>query len=145
MFENFSMNIELVDKNAKMPTRAHDTDAGLDLYTPTKFIVKAGEDILIPLGIKMEFTDGYAFIIKEKSGIATKKKLDIGASVVDSSYRGIVHCHLFNNGYLDMHFDVGDKVAQGIVVPVWCGYPKQVQMIDNDTKRGKGGFGSSGK
>lgn len=145
MFEDFYLNVELLNEDAKIPTRANDTDAGLDFYTPLDIIIRPQNDKLIPLDIKVEFPNGYALIVKEKSGIATKKKCSIGACVIDSEYRGNCMIHLFNFGHERVFFKKGDKIAQGIIVPVWTGQPKLVEKIFIDTDRGEGGFGSTGK
>ena len=145
MFKNFNLKIELVDHNAKMPTRGTAESAGLDLYTPYALSIEPGTDILIPLGLKVEFPKGFAMVVVEKSGIATKKKMDLGAKLIDSDYRGICHVHLFNNGSDVVTFDAGDKVAQAIIVPVWTGQPIEVDSVNSDTERGAGGFGSTGK
>lgn len=144
-FKEFCLNIELLSENAKMPTRAHSQDAGLDLYSPEEFTIYPLEDLLIPLDIRVEFPDDYALIVKEKSGVATKLKLDIGACVIDSGYRGNCHVHLFNNSKIRVHIEKHQKIAQMIVVPVWTGQPTQVDKIRTDTERSTGGFESTGK
>lgn len=138
------LEIELIDENAKMPTRGTEESAGLDFYTPIDLVIKPRQDVLVPLGLRMKFPKGWAMIFKEKSGIATKKKIDIGACVIDSDYRGIPHAHLINNSDEIVEFKTGDKVVQGIMVQVWLGMPIQVTKIDEDTQRGAGGFGSTG-
>ena len=68
------------------------------------------------------------------------------AQVIDSDYRGNIMVHLWNHSKTQtLYFDKGDKVAQGVVVPVWTGVPKQVESISTETERGEGGFGSTGK
>ena len=146
MFKDFKLEVELLSEDAKMPTRAHSSDAGLDLYTPIDFEIAPQSDKLVPLDIRVRFPKGYGMNIKEKSGIATKKKLDIGACLIDSSYRGNCHVHLFNNSTItSAKFNKGDKVAQAIIVPVWDGQPVQVEKIEIETARGTGGFGSTGE
>ncbi len=143
MFEDFNLEIELIHKNAKMPTRANFGDAGLDFYTPEDIKIKPRSDVLIPLGLKTRFPEGYVLIFKEKSGISVKKKLDIGACVIDSGYRNIVHAHLFNNSDEEVEFKTGDKVIQGLIMPVWAGLPIKVNKIEDITQRNQGGFGST--
>jgi dUTP pyrophosphatase len=145
IFDNFYFNVELLSENAKMPTRANEGDAGLDFYTPINIVINPISDCLIPLDIKVEFPKGFVLVIKEKSGIATKKKLSIGAAVIDCFYRGNCHIHLFNHSNDYVSFAKGDKIAQGIVIPIWDGQPNQVDFISIDTERSIGGFGSSGK
>lgn len=137
-------------RDVKSPNRAHETDAGIDFFVPNDFeavTLKPGEDVLIPSGVKVIVPRGFAMIFKEKSGVAVKKKLTCGASVVDSDYRGEVHLHLFNNGTVDQTIMPGDKIVQGVVVPVsLC----ELELVSEDdyamdsTKRGEGGFGSTG-
>lgn len=273
IFKDFYLNIKLEDEDAKLPIRAHNTDAGMDVFATENYTILPGKDCLMPLGWKCEFPEGYALIVKEKSGRAVKDKLDVGACidgntlvltqdglipakevteptmvlsylleksvymfkkcdgfrvsnktetlkltfmdgsilrcskdhklftnkgwvkaedinselvitlagntelkykefdgikevystnvedyhnyvseggfvnhncVIDSSYRGIVHVHLFNNGSEPVFIEKGQKVAQMVVVPIWNGNPKQVNKLDENTSRGAGGFGSTG-
>lgn len=65
--------------------------------------------------------------------------------VIDSQYRGELVVHLFNLSDKEVRFDAGDKIVQGVVLPVWGGLPTLVDEIHMDTERGTGGFGSSGK
>lgn len=137
-------------RDVKSPTRAHATDAGIDFFVPNDFegvTLKPGEDVCIDSGVKVIVPEGHALIFKEKSGVALKKKLTCGASVVDSDYRGVVHLHLFNNGLTDQTIEAGDKIVQGVVVPVNLCSLKEVtdeEYSVNETERGEGGFGSSG-
>ena len=138
-------------REVKNPVRGHDTDAGIDFFIPEDFketVLIPGEDILIPAGIKVIVPKGYALIFKEKSGVATKKKLTIGACVVDSDYRGEVHLHLFNNGNEEVTLLAGDKIVQGLVVPISLCKPVEISSEEytnyEDTERGQGGFGSTG-
>lgn len=137
--------------DVKSPVRGHDTDAGIDFFVPEDFgavTLEPGQDILIDAGIRVVVPKGYALIFKEKSGIATKRKLTIGASVVDSDYRGNVHFHLFNNGTELQMIEAGDKITQGLVVPVSLCQAEEVssEVYEEycNTERGEGGFGSTG-
>jgi len=137
-------------KEVKSPVRGHPTDAGIDFFVPEDFTTRAlipGEDVLIDSGIKVIVPEGYALIFKEKSGVAVKKKLTIGAAVVDSDYRGVVHFHLFNNGTETQTINAGDKIIQGLVVPVMLWDMEEISEDDYNaynTVRGAGGFGSTG-
>lgn len=137
-------------RDVKDPIRAHRTDAGIDFFIPNDFeevTLKSNEDVLIDSGIKVIVPEGYALIFKEKSGVAVKKKLTIGAAVVDSDYRGVVHFHLFNNGLEPVTLCPGDKIIQGLLIPIAL---DELELISNDdysiyeTDRGEGGFGSTG-
>lgn len=144
-FKDFELQIELVDDNATMPTRATEGDVGLDFYTPIDVVIEPMQDALIPLGIKTSFPTGYGLIFMEKSGVSVNKKCDVLAKVIDPGYRGIVHAHLFNNSNKQVFFKKGDKVVQGVVMPVWTGIPTKVESVINNSERGEGGFGSTGK
>lgn len=144
MFKDFKLKIKLEDGGI-MPKRANPTDAGLDFFSPNNYNIPIGGDILIPLQIRTDFNDGYALIIKEKSGVAVKRKLSVGACVIDSSYTGIIHAHLFNHSNNEVHIERGDKIVQGIIIPVWLGNPILIDNIDKITSRGTGGFGSTGE
>lgn len=138
------MRVKKLHENAIVPQRAHDTDAGLDLFCIENCVIMNGKDAIIKTGISIALPDGWFAIVKEKSGLSTKKKLTVGACVIDSSYRGEVLIHLFNNDpELPVGFEIGDKIAQLVVVPCWCGQPVEVEELD-ETKRGEGGFGSTG-
>lgn len=149
MQHNFNLKF-IKTESVKSPVRGHKTDAGIDFFIPDNFKpveLKPGEDVLIDSGIRVIVPEGFALIFKEKSGVATKKKLTIGASVIDSDYRGNVHFHLFNNGLENQVLNPGDKIIQGIVFPVSLCEPKEVtedEYNSNETERGTGGFGSTG-
>lgn len=137
-------------RDVKSPLRAHLTDAGIDFFVPDDFAevtLHSGEDILIDSGIKVIVPEGYALIFKEKSGVATKKKFTLGAAVVDSDYRGVVHFHLFNSGSRSQTISPGDKIVQGLIVPVSLCDIEEMSSEDydkNETERSAGGFGSTG-
>ena len=106
------------------PMRANPSDAGLDLrWVPseaseTVLVIAPGESVLVPSGCKFAIPHGYMLEIKNKSGIAHKRQLLVGACVVDSGYEGEVFVNLHNIGNSPQHLEPGDKVAQAVVVPV---------------------------
>jgi len=140
------------------PTRANPSDAGLDLrWVPatsneTVHTVLPGESVLMPTGCKFAIPHGYMMEIKNKSGIAYKRQLLVGACVVDSGYEGEVFVNLHNIGTEPQHLEPGDKIAQAVVVPVvharfmasespdiYDWYPITI------SERGDGALGSTGK
>jgi dUTP pyrophosphatase len=137
------MIVELIHPNAKLPTRATQGDAGLDVYTPEEFLIPARGHAKVSLGWRCEIPEGSVLLVFNKSGHAVRYGLNKGAEVIDSGYRGEVHIHLFNNTDTDVLFDAGDKIAQVLLMPVWTGQPVEGTVSD-DTERGAGGFGSTG-
>lgn len=106
------------------PVRANPSDAGLDLRwvpsdaTERLFRIEPGQSVLIPTGCTFAIPHGYMLEIKNKSGVAHKRQLLVGACVVDSGYEGEVFVNLHNIGDEAQLLGPGDKVAQAVVVPV---------------------------
>ena len=139
-------------RNVKTPTRGTTGSAGIDFYVPDDFprnlcTINPGERYFIPSGIKANVPEGFALIAMNKSGVALKKGLMVGACVVDSDYQGEIHLHLVNTGYQPAIIEPGEKLTQFLLIPVdHCA----VELVDVDvlfeeeTSRGAGGFGSTG-
>ena len=140
-----------VRENAKLPVRAHTTDAGADIfYCPEAeqpLIVYENESELIPTGLKIGVPAGYMLEIKNKSGVAFKRSLVVGACVVDSGYNGEVFVNLHNIGATRQTILPGEKVAQAVLVPIVEAEFEEVSVDDvygTDTARGSGALGSTG-
>ena len=138
-------------KDVKTPTRANATDAGVDFFIPNDYEGKTelfpGESCFIPSGIKVNVPEGYALIAFNKSGVATKKGLHVGACVVDCGYQGELHINLTNVSAEDQTIAAGDKIVQFVLLPL--GDPSIELVEENNlyeavSTRGEGGFGSSG-
>jgi dUTP pyrophosphatase len=140
------------------PTRANPSDAGLDLrWVPatskeTVHTVLPGESVLMPTGCKFAIPHGYMMEIKNKSGIAYKRQLLVGACVVDSGYEGEVFVNLHNIGTEPQHLEPGDKIAQAVIVPVVHARFMASESADiydwypiTISERGDGALGSTGK
>ena len=138
------LKVKLLSENAKMPTRGSEGSSGLDVYTPIDVTIPPRGDVLIPLDLTFEIPFGWDLSVYNKSGIATKKKLDKGAELIDSDYRGNCHIHFFNNSDETVNFNKGDKISQLVMREVWMGDIVQVNEVDMNTSRGTGGFGSTG-
>lgn len=138
------LKVQLLSKNAKMPTRGTPGSSGLDVYTPIDFVIPAWGDAIIPLDIAVDIPYGWDLALYNKSGIATKKKLFKGAELIDCDYTGNIHVHLFNHSDKDVTFLKGDKIGQFVMRPVWMGSVVQVSEIRKVTERGDGKFGSTG-
>ena len=140
-------------RQVKTPARANPGDAGIDFFVPDDFAattLKHGEKVVIPAGIKVEVPIGYALIFHNKSGIAVKKNLYVGADTIDHGYSGEVHINLINNGEQDQTILPGDKIVQGILIPVML--VETIEVTEDELydkihvagDRGAGGFGSTG-
>ena len=138
---------------AKLPKRAHDGDAGMDFYfcskkgASTRQVIHPGETKMFPTGIKAEIPKGYMLEIKNKSSVAAKKQLLVGACVVDSGYDGEIFINLHNIGKQSHWFKDGDKVAQGVLVPINLCEIVEVSdpsELNKDSTRGDGALGSTG-
>ena len=158
------MNIKVyrTRKEAKLPVRAHSLDAGMDLfYCPDPssssnciweekglkyFRIPPGVSCLVPTGIKVDVPPGHMLEVKNKSGIAHKQKLLVGACVVDSGYTGEIFVNLHNVGGETRHISPGQKIAQAILAPiVLCDIEEVFDDPSNkSTDRGSGGSGSTG-
>ena len=154
------MNLKVykVRKDAKLPTRAYISDAGMDVYyCPNSdklapLIAEEGipvsprNSVVMPTGIKVEVPFGHMLEIKNKSGIASKKQLIVGACVVDPGYNGELFVNLQNIGLTTQYIQPGDKIAQAVLVPVvHCGIEEVYEdNLNRNMLRGEGGFGSTG-
>ncbi len=138
-------------RDVKLPTRGTPQSAGLDFYVPNDVLfggidicLKPGDSVVIPSGIKVEVPKGYALIGFNKSGIAVKRHLYVGACVIDEDYQGEVHIHLTNVGKGASYISPGDKIAQFILVPVLYADIEEVDELHKvPTERGTGAFGST--
>lgn len=139
------MKVKKIHPNAIVPQRAHDGDAGVDVFAIENGAIHPGKDLVVRTGIIIAIPDQWVAVVKEKSGRATKNKITVGACVIDSGYRGELLIHLFNNDpALPFTFGIGDKLAQLVVTPCWTGQPEEVEVLD-ETERGDGRMGSTGE
>ena len=129
--------------DAKLPKKAHDSDAGFDLFALDSVDIGRGVRGLIDTGVSMAIPDGYCGIIKEKSGLAWKHGIIIMGGVIDSSYRGNIKVIMLNANQDTFSVKGGDKIAQLLILPVPNFNVEEVDSLD-DTIRGSGGFGSTG-
>jgi dUTP pyrophosphatase len=144
IFAGFYLNIELFHSEAVMPKRAIQGDAGLDLFVCEKTVLSPDVLISAHTGIKIEFPEGYAAIIKEKSGLSLKE-IEIKAGVIDHGYRGEVIVLAKNKSKDAVIFLAGQKIAQLLIFPVWTGEPVRIEKVNEDTARKDGRFGSTGR
>lgn len=142
----------LKTREVKDPNRGTPQSAGIDLFIPEDFthqFIRPGDSILIPAGLKVNVPKDHVFIMMNKSGVATKKRLDVGACVIDEDYQGEIHIHLINVGNESTSLSPGEKIAQCLLMPVVYA---DVEIVESEeslwegkvTERGEGGFGSTG-
>ena len=135
--------VKLLSFDAKVPTRATEFSAGLDLSSIEDTIVPANKWIAIPTGISIQIPKDCYARIAPRRGIAFKHGIQVGAGVVDSDYTGEIKVILFNHGSSDFEVKKGDRIAQLIFEKIYTDYFIEVEELD-DTVRGEGGFGSTG-
>jgi len=137
------LKVKRIKRDAKIPSWGHKGDAGLDLFSCQKCELNPLESKAIPTGIKVAIPEGYAGLIWDKSGISLKSVHRL-AGVIDSGYRGEVKVVLINLGKNSFKIEKGMKIAQMLIQPVMEWKVLEVQSLD-ETSRGEGGFGSTGK
>ena len=138
------IKIQKIDENTKVPNYAHQGDAGLDFYSAEEnYILKPQERKGFSTGVKMEIPDGYVGLIWDKSGLAAKYGVKTMAGVIDSTYRGEVMIVLINLGNKEYLVEKNAKIAQMLIQKI---EQAEIEIVDdlNVTKRGGGGFGSTG-
>lgn len=132
-----------MSEEATLPTRAHEGDAGMDLYAPEDALIPAGQGKMVRSGIAVALERGYVGLIADRSSMA-KKGLKTAGGVIDAGYRGEIQVVFWNLSETDIVIKKGDRMAQMLIMPVVT--PSVFESKDLDsTTRGSGGFGSTGK
>jgi dUTP pyrophosphatase len=137
--------IKLSEK-ATVPTRAHDSDAGLDLYAAEAARIVPGARVSVGTGLAIAVPEGLAGLVLPRSGLALKHGITLinSPGLIDPGYRGEVRVLLLNTDQtLDYKCTPGDRIAQLLLVPIATASPMQADALDTSS-RGAGGFGSSG-
>ena len=133
----------MLDPGAKMPTRAHATDAGLDIYAMDTQVVPAKDSVIFDTGVHMELPDGTVGFLKSKSGLNVNYGIT-SEGVIDVGYTGSIKVKLYNHSGRDYTVKAGDKISQLVILPILTPYLELVDKLE-DTERGDGGFGSTGR
>lgn len=161
--DSLKFNFEELLKNSKIqikfkntstnpdPVYAHEGDSGFDLRANLNeydsLVIEPMSRKLIPTGLYFELPESYELQIRSRSGLAVKHGIGVLTGTVDNAYRGEVHVLLINLGDKPFTIENGDRIAQGVLVPrlsTEFGFLIKVEEI-NETTRGNGGFGSTGK
>lgn len=141
------MKIKL-DPGAYMPARAHEDDAGLDLFSMEDKVIwpaaLVGDGAVFDTGVHMEIPHGYFGKIESKSGLNVNSGVVSHGGVVDSGYTGSIKVKLYNHGPRGYAVRKGDKIAQIVIQPYAAPELELVSHLD-ETERGSRGFGSSGR
>lgn len=133
----------MLDAGAYMPSRAHGTDAGLDLRTPKAATVPAYGSAVVDTGVHVALPHGCAGLLVSKSGLNVKHDIT-STGLIDDGYTGSIVVKLYNDGREAYKFEAGDKITQLVVIPVACEPLEHVSEF-NATERGDDGFGSTGR
>ena len=142
------IKVKKLDERAILPTQGSEYAAGADLYAlcDKNVTIEPHATVMIHTGLAMEIPEGYAGLIFARSGLASKKGLAPAnkVGVVDPDYRGEFMVALHNHSEEARVVECGERIAQLVIVPF---LKPSFELADelNDTKRGTGGFGSTGK
>ena len=142
------IHIQRLRPGAQLPSYSTAQAAGADLHAciDAPMVIDAGETVLVPTGFAMALPEGYAGLIYARSGMACKRGLAPAnkVGVIDSDYRGEIIVVLHNHGKESQTVTHGERIAQMVITPVLTPGFTEVDEL-SDTKRGNGGFGSTGK
>ena len=133
----------MLDEGAIAPTRAHKTDAGLDLYSREKVTIWPNGRVKLNTGVHVRIPEGYVGEMEPKSGLMAKFGI-LCAGTVDAGYTGPIHAVLFNLSGKVVDIAEGQKIAQLVIYPIETPKVKIVDALPQ-TERGDGGFGSTGE
>jgi dUTP pyrophosphatase len=152
------LRVTLLREGARLPSRAHEGDAGLDLHASEPATIGAGERASVGTGIAVEIPSGHAGLVLPRSGLAARRGIALVNSpgLIDSGYRGEVRVLLLNTDRHPFEVQPGDRIAQLLVTSYAAAEP--VEAVDRvelsattpaargaGAVRGEGGFGSSGR
>ncbi len=137
------MQVKKLSENAKIPTFAHTTDAGMDLYCAEAITLVPGERVQVKTGIAVAIPVGHVGLIWDKSGLSHKVGLKVMGGVIDAGYRGEVLVGMINLGSEPHTFHVGDKITQMLIQKV---EQPEIEVVEElqEGDRGEKGFGSTG-
>lgn len=140
------VNFVRIDEELPVPSPSHIGDAAVDLHSRIDVTLEPGARSAVPTGIAVALPEGYAGLVLPRSGHARRHGIGVvnGPGLIDSGYRGEISVLLINHGDETVEFSRGDRIAQLAIVPVPATEWTEVDSLD-ETTRGAGGFGSTGK
>jgi dUTP pyrophosphatase len=141
------LSFRRISNAATLPTRAHEGDAGLDLYAAEPAILSTGERISVGTGLAVQIPNGHAGLVLPRSGLAARHGIALvnAPGLIDAGYRGEIRVLLLNTDRSEtFEIGIGDRVAQLLITPFAEVEPVEADDLATST-RGEGGFGSSGR
>lgn len=141
------LRVAKLKDEAALPSRAHEGDAGLDLYASEPAHLGPGERWSVGTGIALEIPAGHAGLVLPRSGLAREHGIALVNSpgLIDAGYRGEVRVLLLNTDPAEtFRIEAGDRIAQLVIAPIALAEPVEVGAL-SESARGDGGFGSSGR
>lgn len=137
------LKVKKLYDDAKLPTKGHPGDAGVDFYAQETVVFKPGEQMRVQTGVAIEIPEGHVGLIWDKSGISFNLRLKVFGGVIDSGYRGEIIMSLLNTGDKEVVLEKGHKVAQMIIQKFEdCDIVETSDLTE--TVRGTGREGSTG-
>ena len=139
------IKIKKLNKNVQLPKQSTQGAAGMDFYLPKSILFWPKRSKKVPLGVPVEIPEGYVMLLIPRSSTwKTPLRMPYSVGVIDSDYRGEVCALLQNTSYLWAYAGAGERLVQGVIVPVPSIQIQEVEEL-SETSRGVGGFGSTGK
>lgn len=140
------ISIQRLNPTAQLPIYAHPGDAGADVTAVEDCVIPGGKWLAVPTGLAAEIPIGYEIQVRPRSGLAFKKGVTVlnAPGTIDAGYRGEIKVILINHGQDPFEIKAGDKIAQLVVATVTFGTFQEATTL-NDSQRGTGGFGSTGR
>ena len=138
-----TLKIKKLHPDATIPTRAHETDAGLDLYALEEVYFDC-ETKLVKTGIAVDIPPGYEGQVRPRSGMTLKSEFRVQLGTIDSGYTGDVGVIVDSSHHTGL-INVGAKIAQLVISPVELPQVQVVEEFDTQSDRGENGFGSTGR
>ena len=144
MNKNIEIDLKLINVNATMPSRKHDSDIGYDISAAIDVLIPSKQVQLINTGIAINLPNQCAGFVLPRSGLASKHKITLinSPGLVDPGYTGELMVPLINHGSSDYQIKIGDRIAQLVLINTNI---VEFKIVDNlpDTERSTGGFGST--
>ena len=142
--QNMEIKVKRLKDDAKLPTYAHPGDVGMDVYSLEEIEIQPGSRHVFKLGFAMEFPNGHAGFMKDRSSVSIELGLHVVGGVYDAGFRGEYNVSLANLTDKPVHVHYHQKIAQLVLFPVTI--PAIVETHElSDSSRGEGKQGSTGK